>query len=325
MTVRGAQISHRSTPLDSQRLLQRLLKRCLRKVLMGVVDRLACTPVKGQQCCPKAIQLLAQEDQLPDKSGQRFRVLVSEISNRLDVWSKFAKKPNELHVAMGFPLKSSARANPVQVSINAELEPIPWRIARSTSQCRLSPRESKPLQLKPLHLRIHTTNRMVCHDIVIEQIRHKEPLGPAVSHHVAHPASLRCLGGRLYWSVRGRKEFSHSLALHLTRPAMLVFWELIAHRAGRAGELCRSASTSRRSVYGQCEETPMWCSAIRGIVMLILSLLATPRTLDAQPVGQVRRIGFLAPGARALIATSSRFESFTHALRAINAAIVETL
>src|SRR5687768_8860268 len=103
-------------------VLKSLLKLCLRKVLVFVVDRLAFAPVNGQKFCPKEIQLFAQEDKLPEKSLQRFSVIFSEISNRLEVGSKFSKKPNELHVAMGFPLKSSAGSNPVEVSIDVELE-----------------------------------------------------------------------------------------------------------------------------------------------------------------------------------------------------------
>ena len=193
-------------------VLKRLLKRCLRTVLVLVVDRLELAPVNGQQFCPKEIQLCAQEDKLPEKSVPRFRVSFSEISHRLDVWSKFAQKPNALHVAMGFPLKSSAGSNPVEVSIDVELEQIPWIIGRATRACSLSPREPKPLQIKTLHIRINNTNRIFFRDIVIEKIRQKEPLGPTVSRNVAHPASLLCFGGRLYSRVSGHKEFSHTLA-----------------------------------------------------------------------------------------------------------------
>src|SRR5262249_34670227 len=41
----------------------------------------------------------------------------------------------------------------------------------------------------------------------------------------------------------------------------------------------------------------MWCSAIGGIVMLILSLLEVPLAAEAPPVAHVHRVGFLHPGA----------------------------
>jgi hypothetical protein len=57
----------------------------------------------------------------------------------------------------------------------------------------------------------------------------------------------------------------------------------------------------------------MWCSPVRFFVAL--TLILTPLALEAQPGGQVRRIGFLALGSRAIISTSPRFEAFKQALR----------
>ena len=41
----------------------------------------------------------------------------------------------------------------------------------------------------------------------------------------------------------------------------------------------------------------MWCSTLGCIVTLTLSLLAVPRTAEAQPVAPTYRVGFLHPGA----------------------------
>jgi hypothetical protein len=120
-------------------------------------------------------------------------VIFSESSNGLELGAQFSQKPDALHVAMGFPLKSSAGSNPIKVSIDGELEQIPWIIGRSTSKCGLSPRESKTLKIKPLHIRINETNWMLFCDIVIERIRQKNPLGPEVSLKVAHPAPFLCM------------------------------------------------------------------------------------------------------------------------------------
>src|SRR6059036_3326816 len=38
----------------------------------------------------------------------------------------------------------------------------------------------------------------------------------------------------------------------------------------------------------------MWCSAVGCIMILTLSLLAAPRAAEAQPLGKVYRIGYLA-------------------------------
>jgi putative ABC transport system substrate-binding protein len=56
-------------------------------------------------------------------------------------------------------------------------------------------------------------------------------------------------------------------------------------------------------------------NALALVAVLALDLLLTPRALEAQPGAQVRRLGFLALGSRAIISTSPRFEAFTQALR----------
>jgi putative ABC transport system substrate-binding protein len=61
----------------------------------------------------------------------------------------------------------------------------------------------------------------------------------------------------------------------------------------------------------------MRLSAIALIISFALALFVAPLAADAQPVGQVRRIGFLAVGARAIISTSSRFEAFREVLRTL--------
>jgi hypothetical protein len=57
----------------------------------------------------------------------------------------------------------------------------------------------------------------------------------------------------------------------------------------------------------------MWRSPVRILITLIIIL--TPLALEAQPGGQIRRIGFLALGSRAIISTSPRFEAFKQTLR----------
>jgi putative ABC transport system substrate-binding protein len=63
------------------------------------------------------------------------------------------------------------------------------------------------------------------------------------------------------------------------------------------------------------EDSTMRHSAVGLIVIVALVILVAPLAIDAQPRGQVRRIGFLALGSRAIISTAPRFEAFTQTLR----------
>ena len=57
----------------------------------------------------------------------------------------------------------------------------------------------------------------------------------------------------------------------------------------------------------------MWCRIVGGIVTLILGLLATPFTVEAQQAPHVPRIGFLSGGTPA--ANAARVAAFRQGLR----------
>src|SRR2546430_10764958 len=57
----------------------------------------------------------------------------------------------------------------------------------------------------------------------------------------------------------------------------------------------------------------MWCSALRGIMILTLSLLAVPLTVEAQPAAKVARIGWL--GGTSPAVNPAVLEAFRHGLR----------
>jgi len=58
-------------------------------------------------------------------------------------------------------------------------------------------------------------------------------------------------------------------------------------------------------------------STVGFLVTLALAIFLAPLALEAQPVGRVRRIGFLAVGSHAVISISPRFEAFREGLRAL--------
>src|SRR5712691_6986938 len=58
----------------------------------------------------------------------------------------------------------------------------------------------------------------------------------------------------------------------------------------------------------------MWCSTLGCLVALILSLLAAPLAAEAQHVGKVARIGYLASGTAT--ANAGLRQAFTEGLRA---------
>src|ERR1043166_3713321 len=60
---------------------------------------------------------------------------------------------------------------------------------------------------------------------------------------------------------------------------------------------------------------PMWCSTVRCLVALTLSMLMASRAVEAQQVGQVSRIGYL--GARTVSTSGDSVAAFQQGLRGL--------
>src|SRR5262245_46876856 len=79
----------------------------------------------------------------------------------------------------------------------------------------------------------------------------------------------------------------------------------------------QSSASKEESRHGsQCDEMTVWCSAVRGIVTLILSLLAAPLVAHAQPVTKVPSVGVLSP-QKSTEPPAIQREPFEQGLRAL--------
>jgi hypothetical protein len=132
---------------------------------------------------------------------------------------------------MGFSLQPSARADPVEVALDVELEHIPWIRGWSTCECGLSPRDSKTLEIETLPIGIEETHWILFCNRVIDHIGQKKPVGAAVSLNGSHSASLPA------WEEDYTGESEHIKSFHTV-------WRLEPTRYTARLRPGRSASSS---------------------------------------------------------------------------------
>src|ERR1700751_472570 len=58
---------------------------------------------------------------------------LAEIRNGLEVWRQLSRQPDQLDVALAFPLKASARRNPLEIAVDVQLEHSAGMVTRSAS------------------------------------------------------------------------------------------------------------------------------------------------------------------------------------------------
>ena len=112
------------------------------EVTVRAVDRLEPGPVNGDQLSAEQIQLATEKNKLPEDGLERMAVVLTEISNGLEVGLEVTKKPDHLQIASGLGLKPPAGAHAVDVAIDVELEQIGWVVTGASGGLRLHPTAS---------------------------------------------------------------------------------------------------------------------------------------------------------------------------------------
>ena len=94
-------------------------------------------------------------------------------------------QPDQLDVALAFPLKPPARRNAIEIAINVYLEQRRWMIARPPLFQRRNPPKAKPAKIKTFNESVNRTNRILLGYVVVERGREKCALAPVNPLHKA--------------------------------------------------------------------------------------------------------------------------------------------
>ena len=91
--------------------------------------------------------------------------------SRLENEAALAHQPDDLDIALGFPLQPPARSDSVQIAVDVKLQKVAGRIARPPRSLRFDPREPGARKIEPIDERVDEPNRIVRPDVVVDGLR----------------------------------------------------------------------------------------------------------------------------------------------------------
>ena len=119
-----------------------------REVPVAIVHRLELAAVdrharRGQQAHPAA-----QIDEAGANLTDRFAIVLAEIGNRLVIGDQAAREPHHFDIAARLALEPAARLNPIEITVDVELQQHRRMIGRPTGRLGSDPAEPKLAQIE---------------------------------------------------------------------------------------------------------------------------------------------------------------------------------
>ena len=87
-----------------------------------------------------------------------------------------SRQPDELDIALAFPLQAPARWHAIEISVNVYFEQRRWTVRWPAERQRLHPVKPERRQIQAIHERIDRTNRIVIADGLIKDGREQRAL-----------------------------------------------------------------------------------------------------------------------------------------------------
>jgi hypothetical protein len=155
----------------------------LRSLLLTALD---AGSVDRQQLAAVEAEPPAQQHKLAEHRFEGAAIVASEVRDRLEVRLEATQQPDDLDIALGFPLQPSARSDPVEVAIDVELQQITGRIARTPRRLRFDPRKPRRREVEPVDESVNEADRIVGVDVIVHRLRQQQELVTLESGNVAH-------------------------------------------------------------------------------------------------------------------------------------------
>ena len=195
--------------------LDELGQRRAREIAVLVVDRLDPRAIHRQQLSAEQVQLAAQQHELAEHRAEGVAVIAAEVGDGLEVWLQVPQQPDHLDIAVGLGFQPAAGPDPVEVTVDVELQQITRAHSRDARLLRLHTSEPCGREIQPIDKGIDEANRVLRADIIVQRFRQEQSLRSVVADEVRHAAILS-LGTAESESVT--IEFSHGLQDLCTTP-----------------------------------------------------------------------------------------------------------
>jgi hypothetical protein len=132
------------------------------------------------------VEPAAQQHELAEHRFYGAAIVASEVRDRLEVGLEAAQQPDDLAIALGLTLQPPARSNPVEITVDVELQQIAGRIAWPPRRLRLDPREPGVRKIEPVNEGVDEPHRILGLDVIVNRLRQQQKLVPSESGNVSH-------------------------------------------------------------------------------------------------------------------------------------------
>src|SRR3982074_100650 len=118
-------------------------------------------------------------------------IVLSEVGYRLEIRHQAAGEPNQLDVALAFPLQAPARLHPIEVSIDVNLQQRRWMVGWPSCRLWLDAAKTEFGQIKLIDKDIDRPDRIVLAQIVIQPLGKQSALTAVMPNDKARHRILR--------------------------------------------------------------------------------------------------------------------------------------
>ena len=159
----------------------------LRSLLLTALIRVPSTASNSR---PNRSSSPAQQHELAEHRAEGVAVVAAEIGDGLEVGLQMPQQPDHLDVAVGLGFQPAARAHPVQIAVDVELQQIGGRIARTACRLRLDADEPGRREVQPIDEGVDEPHRVVGADVIVHRFRQQQRLRSVVTGDVRHSRIL---------------------------------------------------------------------------------------------------------------------------------------
>jgi hypothetical protein len=155
---------------------------------LGTVHRFELTAVDRNNGAGEQAQLAAQHHKLGTHRPDRLAIVPAEVGDRLEVGRQPSGQPHQLDIALRFALQPPARLNPVQMTVEINLQQRHWMVRGTARRFRYNARKAQHRQIQFINEGIDDADRVLFLDVVVQALRQQDQLAPLLAlNKTLHP------------------------------------------------------------------------------------------------------------------------------------------
>ena len=159
-----------------------------REVLVAIVHRLELAAVDGNNGAGEQAQLAAQHHELATHRPDRRAIVPAEVGDRLEVGHQPPGQPHQLDIALRFALQPPARLNPVQITVEINLQQRHRMVRGTAGRFWDNAGKAQHRQIQFVNEGIDDADRVIFPDVVVQAVRQQDELAPVLAlNKTLHP------------------------------------------------------------------------------------------------------------------------------------------